>query len=446
MPLLVDIGPLRRFPQFRRLWMGYVVTLLGSQLTIVAVAYQVYVITGSSLDVGFISLVQLGPQLVGSVVGGAFADAVDRRYVLIVCQLSMAVSSVGLLLNAFSSDPQLWVVYVCAAVTAGFNGADSPTRLAMQANLVPREDFATANTIRQLLQQVSYIAGPGIGGLLIASVGLKSVFATDVASFFVAIAAVVSMKALPPTGGGRRFGVKSIQEGFAYLKGRQVIQGCFVADLNATIFGQPTALYPALALHHFHGGAKTLGLLYIGTNIGSLAMAFLSGWTSRIRRQGVAVLVAITIWGAAIACFGLVSSLALAVVLLAFAGAADVISAVFRNTIIQAVVPDSLRGRLSAINIAVINGGPRLGNVEAGFAAGISTEFSVVSGGLICMLGALVQARAMPKFRDFTFDSLSSDAEEAEMAIEPATDPPEEQSGRPPEGRPRSIGNRKSIS
>ena len=433
MAVLVDIGPLRRYPQFRRLWVGYMVTLMGSQLTTVAVAIEVYRLTGSDIDVGLVSLVQLGPALFGSVVGGAVADAIDRRLILIACQLAMAISSVGLLLNAWARHPALWPIYVCAATTALFNGTDSPTRLAVQANLVPREDFTAANTIRQMLQQVSYIAGPGLAGVLIGAFGLRTVFAIDVATFLWAIAAVASMKPLPPAGGGRRFGVKSIAEGFAYVRGRQVIQGCFIADLNATIFGMPTALFPALAAHHFHGGAKTVGLLYLGTNIGSFTMAFFSGWTARITRQGVAVLVAIGIWGAAIAVFGVANSLALGLVMLAIAGAADVISAVFRNTIIQQLVPDELRGRVSALNIAVINGGPRLGNTEAGLVGGLaSTEISVVSGGIACIVGVFAMAKWLPQFRNYV-DSTTSESSEDERAIaaESAAEVESEQSGSP---------------
>jgi len=411
MSVLVDIGPLKRYPQFRRLWMGYMVTLMGSQLTTVAVAYQVYLLTHSNLDVGLISLVQLGPALAGSIIGGSVADAIDRRKVLVVCQLVMAASSAGLALNAALGHPHLWIIYVCAALTAGFNGADSPTRLAVQANLVPREDFAAANTIRQLLQQVSYIAGPGLAGLLIAFFHLRVVFLIDVATFFAAIAAVASMKALPPAGGGRKFGLKSIGEGFAYLKGRQVIQGCFIADLDAMVFGIPTALFPALALHHFHGGSKTLGLLYLGSNIGSFLMAFFSGWTARIRRQGLAVLLAIAIYGLFIVGFGTTHVLILALFLLACSGASDVISAVFRNTIIQTEVPDALRGRVSAINIAAINGGPRIGNAEAGAVAQLTnTQVSVISGGVAVVLGVFAMAKFMPKFRDYTVDYSTPDS------------------------------------
>jgi MFS family permease len=435
MSVFVDIGPLRRYPQFRRLWMGYIVTLMGSQLTTVAVAYQVYTITKNNLDVGLVSLVQLVPALAGSILGGSVADAIDRRRVLIVCQCAMAISSVGLAMNAAASHPHLWVIYLCAAVTAGFNGADSPTRLAVQANLVPREDFAAANTIRQLLQQVSYIAGPGLAGLLIAVFHLRVVFLVDVATYFVAIAAVASMKPLPPAGGGRKFGLKSIGEGFAYLKGRQVIQGCFVADLNAMVFGIPTALFPALAIHHFHGGSKTLGLLYLGSNIGSFLMAFFSGWTARIRRQGIAVLVAIAIYGLFIIGFGATHILILALALLACSGASDVISAVFRNTIIQTEVPDQLRGRISAINIAAINGGPRLGNTESGIVAQLtSTQVSVISGGIAVVLGVFAMAKFMPKFRDYVVEPVVAEAilSDGSVAVTSATEVEAEESGGAP--------------
>ncbi len=409
MGVFVDITPLRRFPQFRRLWIGYVVSLLGSQITIVAVSYQIYRMTGSSLDVGLISLVQLGPALVGSLLGGPLADAMDRRRLLIITQVIMAFASVGLALNASSHHPAMWLIYVLAAVTAGANGCDSPTRMALMITLVDRESLAAASSIRQLLQQLSYIVGPVVAGALLALSGLAGAYWVDVATFGAALLALVSISSVPLAGGGRKFGLSSIVEGFTFLRGKRAIQACFIADLNATVLGMPTALFPAIALTKFHGGAHFLGLLYAAPTVGSFSMALLSGWTSRVIHQGRAVLVAIALWGVAIAGFGFASSSLLALGCIACAGAADVISAVFRNLIIQREVPDEMRGRLSAIQIGVINAGPRLGNGEAGLVAGaFGVNFSVISGGLGCILGALVMARFLPEFLHYRGDLPSS--------------------------------------
>jgi len=396
---VIDLEPLRRFPQFRRLWLGLAVSQVGSQLTLVAVFYQVYLLTGSSLDVGLVSLAQLGPALVGSLLGGSVADAIDRRKMLVVTQLAMALCSVGLALNSVGGKPALWPIFVLAAVGAGFAGADSPARTAIMMNLVPWDSFATANVLRQLLLQLSLVIGPALGGLLLARWGVTAVYWIDVASFAAAVAVSLALPALPPEGTGTKFGLRSIAEGFRYLRGRQALQGCFVADLNAMILGMPTALFPAVALAHFHGGPQTVGYLYAAPGAGALVGMLLSGWTAGVVRPGRAVVAAIAVWGVAIAAFGLSPWLWAALLLLAVAGWADVISAVFRSTILQVEAPDRLRGRLSAIQAAVVQGGPRLGNAEAGaLAALVGAQASIVFGGLGCAVGIAAVARFMPRF------------------------------------------------
>ena len=396
---LLDIGPLRRYPAFRRLWLGLAVSQTGSQLTLVAVFYQVYLLTHSSLDVGLVSLAQLGPALAGALLGGSVADAVDRRRLLVVTQVAMALCSIGLALNTMGRAPALWPLFVLAAVSAGFAGADNPARTAIMVNLVPWDSLATANVLRQLLLQISLVAGPALGGLLLARLGVTAVYWVDVASFAAALAATLALPRQRPEGRGTAFGLGSIVEGFRYLRGRQAIQGCFVSDLDAMILGMPTALFPALALHHFHGGPAVLGYLYAAPGAGALAGMLLSGWTARVARPGRAVIAAIAVWGLAIALFGLSPWLGPALALLAVAGWADVVSAVFRSTILQAESPDRLRGRLSAIQTAVVQGGPRLGNAEAGAAAAlVGTQLSVVLGGLGCVAGIVAIARLMPRF------------------------------------------------
>jgi MFS family permease len=396
---VIDLEPLRRFPQFRRLWLGLAVSQIGSQLALVAIFYQVYLLTGSSFDVGLVSLAQLGPALVGALLGGSVADAVDRRKMLVVTQLAMALCSVGLALNSLGGKPALWPIFALAAVGAGFAGADSPARTAIMMNLVPWDSFATANVLRQLLLQVSLVVGPALGGLLLARFGVTAVYWIDVVSFAAAVAASLALPGLLPEGEGTKFGLRSIIEGFRYLRGRQAIQGCFVADLNAMILGMPTALFPAVALVHFHGGPQTVGYLYAAPGAGALVGMLLSGWTTRVLRPGRAVVAAIAAWGVAIAAFGLSPWLWGALLLLAVAGWADVISAVFRSTILQVEAPDRLRGRLSAIQAAVVGGGPRLGNAEAGaVAALVGAQASIVLGGLGCVAGIAAVARFMPRF------------------------------------------------
>jgi MFS family permease len=396
--LLVDIEPLRSSPQFRRLWMGYLFSVLGSQLTVVAVPYQVYRLTHSSLDVGLIGLAQIVPVLLGALAGGSVADAFDRRRVLLVTQSLLAVCSVGLFLNASLTHPALWPLYVLSAASAGFAATDVSTRAAVVANLVERRQLASANALWQLLFQIGTVVGPALAGLLLARIGVASAYGTDVATFFVSFAAVVSLKPLPPIEGGTRFGWKSIKEGLSFLRGRQVLQATFVIDLDAMILGMPRALFPALGLIRFRGGAQTVGLLYAAPGAGALIGAALTGWVTSVRRQGKAVLIAVCIWGLAITAFGVVAWLPAALGLLAVAGAADVISAVFRGTILQTEAPDSLRGRVSSIHTAVVTGGPRLGDVEAGVVASLAgVQTSVISGGLGCLVGVALVAKLMPR-------------------------------------------------
>lgn len=396
--VLLDIEPLRTSQQFRRLWSGYLLKTLGSQLTVVAVPYQVYRLTGSSLDVGLIGLAQIVPVLLGALAGGSVADAVDRRRVLLVSQSLLALCSACLFLNASSAHPRIWPLYVLAAAIAGFDATDTSTRAAVFANLVERRQLASANALWQMLSQIGSVVGPAVAGILLARIGVSAAYAADLATFAVSLSTVAILKPLPPLAGGTRFGWRSMKEGLGFLRGRQVLQACFVIDLAAMVLGMPRALFPALGLHHFHGNAETVGLLYAAPGVGALLGAGLTGWVSLVRRQGLAVLLAVTAWGACIAAFGVVDWLPLGLVLLAAAGGADVISAVFRGTILQTETPDALRGRLSSIHTAVVTGGPRLGDVEAGVVAALGgVEISVVSGGLGCLAGVLLVWRLMPR-------------------------------------------------
>jgi hypothetical protein len=397
--LLIDLTPLRRSRDFRFLVGGEMVSVLGNQLTTVAVPFQVYQLTHSSLDVGLVSTTQLAPLIAGSLLAGSIADAIDRRRLLMVAQVLMALCSAGLAINA-DLGTALWPLFLLPALSAGFSGLDSAGRSAIIPNMVQRSEVSTANAIFQSLFQFGQVAGPAVAGLLLAGAGVRFVYWLDVASFGVAFLAVFLISPQPPQEGSQRPGVRSILEGLAFVRGRQAIQGAYLIDINAMVFGMPRALFPALATTLFGGGATTLGFLYAAPGAGALAGALTTGWVSRIQRQGRAVIIAVIAWGAAITGFGLVRWLPLALVLLAAAGCADVISAVFRSTIIQLAVPDGLRGRLAGLQIAVVTGGPRIGDLEAGsVATAFGDTFSVVSGGLACIAGALVLARALPGFR-----------------------------------------------
>jgi MFS family permease len=401
----MDTAPLRRSRDFRFIYGGQAVSLLGTQLTAVAVPFQVYAITHSSFDVGLVSLAQLFPLLLFSLLGGSIIDAVDRRRLLMVVETVMAASSVGLAINAMEG-PHLWALFVFPAISSGLSGIDTPNRNTMIPHLVPADQVQAATAMFQALIQLGAVAGLAGGGVLLAAAGTHLIYWLDAGSFVVSIAAAVAMAPQPPEVGGPRPGLRSVGEGFSFLRGRQAIQGAYLIDINAMVFGMPTALFPALVAKTFGGGAGILGLLYAAPGAGALIGALTTGWVSRIRHQGRAVILAVLVWGAAITAFGFVGSLPLAMVLLAVAGWADMLSALFRNTIIQFSVPNRLRGRLLGFQVAVVRGGPRVGDLEAGSVATLfSNQISVVSGGIACIVGALILAQRLPAFRNVTVDA-----------------------------------------
>lgn len=400
---VVDVSPLRESVDYRWLYGGHLVNELGRQLTVVAVPYQVFLLTRSSLAVGLIGLAQLGPLVICSIFGGAVVDAVDRRRLLIVVQLLMGLTSAGLAINAAARQPAVWPLFVLSAANAGLSGLDSPARTAVLPTLVSRSNLAGAFALNQTLQQTAATVGPAVAGLIIARVSLPAAYWLDAASFTISTLALVPIRPLRPQGETQRAGFSSVVTGLRFLRSRRLLQGTFVIDLNAMIFGMPRALFPALGTQVFGGGAAVVGLLYAAPGAGALLGALTTGWVSTVRRQGRAVLIAVAVWGAAITAFGLVDALPVALALLAVGGAADVVSAVFRTTILQMTTPDSLRGRMSAVHIAVVAGGPRLGDAEAGAVAAISdARTSVIVGGVACLLGTLAIARGYPELARYT--------------------------------------------
>jgi MFS family permease len=394
---------------------------MGNQLTAVAVPFQVYTLTRSSLDVGLVSLAQLLPLMIGPLLGGSLADVLERRRLLLIALLLTAGCSAGLAVNA-DLGASLWPLFLLPAVAAGFGGLADAGQSAILPTMVQRSELATVNAMFQALYQIASIVGPAVAGVLLAGAGVRIVYWLDVATFGVALAAIWLIAEQPATGAANHPpGLRSIVEGLRFVRGRQAIQGAFLLDINAMVFGLPRALFPALAVTAFGGGAKTLGLLYAAPGAGALVGALTTGWVDRVRRQGLAVIVAVIAWGAAITCFGLVHWLPLALVLLAVAGCADVISAVFRSTIIQLAVPDSLRGRLMGLQMAVVTSGPRVGDLESGAVANsFGDTTSVVSGGLACIIGALLLARALPGFRRQLAPAPGSPAPVPEDQAEPA--------------------------
>jgi predicted MFS family arabinose efflux permease len=401
---LIDLTPLRANRDFRRLFVGQAVSMVGSQLTVVAIAYQVYSLTRSSLQVGAVSLAQLVPFVAGTLAGGAIGDALDRRRVLVVTSLLLALASGGMALNALAGPhASILAIYLVTATAAGLSGVVATTTTAAVPSLVAADQLTPAYATMQVIDQVGMVVGPALSGGLIAALGLPWLYGIDALTFLWTGAFLWRMAEVHSPGPVRRPGVRSVLEGLGYLRGRQELQGAYVIDLCATVFGLPRALFPALARTVFHGGPTVLGILYAAPAAGALAGSLTSGWLTSVRRQGRAVLVAVAAWGAIIVAFGFARAFWVALVLLILAGWADVISAVLRSTIVQTAVSEPFRSRISGVQMAVVEGGPRLGDLESGAVANaVSTQFSIVSGGVVCAIGALAVALLLPGFRRYS--------------------------------------------
>ena len=391
---------------------------IGSQLTLVAVSFQAYAITHSTLIVGLIGLVQLGPLLAGALWGGTLADAMDRKKVLVMTQVAMAAAVGGLVVNASFAHPAVWPLLVCTAAGAGFQGIDWPARRAALPMLVGPNDVTAAIALQTAIGQLAFVAGPALAGVLIATVGLSAVYAIDVATFAVALAAALSLPSLVPSGGGTPMGWRSMTEGFRHLRREKLLSATYWIDLNAMIFGMPRAVFPAVGIHLYGGGAGVVGLLYAAPGAGALIGSFFTGWCSHVRHQGRAIAACVVAWGVTIALFGVIPVVWIGLGLLGLAGAADVVSAVFRQAVQQRAVPEHLQGRLSGTFFAVVAGGPRLGDAETGVASAIGgPQFAVWSGGLACVVGVAVLLWRVPELWRDNGGGLPLSAEQVRGAV-----------------------------
>jgi MFS family permease len=397
--IAVDLTPLRHSPEYRRLFFGESISTIGTQMTAVAVPIQVFEITHSSFYVGLLGFASLVPLVVFGLIGGSIADAMDRRRLMLITSSLLAVVSLLLFVQAALGLRQVWLLYVLIFCQAGLFAVDAPARRSVIPRLLPPRQIPAATALSQVLWNFATVVGPLAAGLIVGTLGLEWAYGIDAVSFGASLAAVLTLRAVPPEGGGTAAGLGSVLEGLRYLRTQPVLLMTFAVDINAMVFGMPRALFPALATGRFGGGSGSVGLLYAAPAAGALLGALVSGRFGQVRRQGVAVLAAVAVWGFAIVGFGFASAMWLAVVMLAIAGAADMVSAVFRNSILQVATPDAMRGRLGGVFIAVVAGGPRLGDVEAGTVANLtSAQFSVVSGGVACVLGVGLLGLLVPSF------------------------------------------------
>jgi MFS family permease len=399
--IALDVTPLRVSRDYRLLYTGQFISELGYQFARVAIYLQVWDLTRSAAAVGLTGLIAVVALFAGSLVGASFIDAHDRRSILLGSQVFMAAAAGILFAGAIAGDPPLWLIYGAAAITAFVGAIEHPARSAMTPRLVGAKLLPSALTLNQALWQTVNIVGPAAAGIVIGVVGFPAAYGIDLVTYAGLFVAAWLMRPMPPEADRAAVGWAAVKEGFGFVRRNRLVASTFVIDLIAMIFGMPAALFPVLAITQFDRGPEIVGLLFAAPSVGALIGALSGGWVRRVRRQGAAVIVAVIAWGAAIAAFGLAGThLALALVCLAIAGAADVISAIFRSTIAQLATPDRLRGRLTTIFVLVVSGGPRLGDFEAGIvAAWFTPTISVVAGGLACVVGAGVVAVAYPELR-----------------------------------------------
>ncbi|HEV7979857.1 MFS transporter [Amycolatopsis sp.] len=395
--LFADTRPLRESPAFRRLWIGSSLSSIGSRMTSFATALQIYELTHSSAAVGALALVLGVPTIVVGLLGGSFADAVDRRRLVLLTSSCLAVMSILFAVQAFLDLRQVWLLYVLAGIQALLGAVNAPARRTFLPRLLPADQLPGALALDMLSFHASLTVGPLLAGMLVATGGFQLCYLVDVVSFAAALYGLARLPPMPPLGDAARPGLKAVAEGLRFIRHKPVLLGVFLADVNATVLGMPFALFPALNDQNFGGSAQTLGLLTAAPAIGGLLGSALSGPVGQVSRHGRAMLIAGAVWGAALAGFGFTHTLWLGLVLLAVAGAADTISVIFRGTIVQAATPDRLRGRVTSVDFVVGSGAPELGNFRAGVVGSLVTPaVSAISGGIATVLGAGLLRLAVP--------------------------------------------------
>jgi len=393
-----DLAPLRDSRDFRLVLIGSFLSGLGAQATLVALPYQVYVQTRSALLVGLLGAVELAPLVAAALLGGAVADRVDRRRLLLLDQVGLVLTAAGLAVAAAIGHPPIGVLYALAALLAGFVSLENVALSAIVPNLVDRSQLRGALALEYGLGTLTMVIGPALGGLVITALGLTWAYSIDAISCAAMVLTLLPVAPQPPHEVAPHERLRdSIVEGLRYVRGNQALLGSFAIDLVAMTFGMPRALFAVLSVGVYHAGAAGTGALYSAIAAGATVAAMTTGWLPHARRLGRIVIWAVVVWGTTIAFAGLARTLWLAAALFALAGAADSVSAVCRTTINQTVTPERMRGRMSAVFSLVVTGGPRLGDIESGAVAGAtSARFSVLSGGVLCVVGVAAIVVAFP--------------------------------------------------
>jgi len=398
--MALDTAPFRASRDFRLLFVGQGISNAGTMITYVAIPFQAYALTRSSLVVGLISFSELIAILLMALVGGALADAVDRRRMVRLSELGLCLSVGVLAVNASLRHPQLWVLFVVVIVAAALDAIRRPSLDAIVPRIVPPETLVAAAALDSLQGNLGMVLGPPVAGVLIATVGLPLTYGVDVATFIVSAVALTLMQAVPPAPDAAGVNLRAAMAGLRYATSRQDLLGSYAVDINAMFFGMPMALFPQIASGL--GGPAVLGLLYTAPSAGSLLATLTSGWTRRVRHHGRAIAFAAASWGASIIAFGFAPSLWIALLALAGAGAADMISGLFRSALWNQTIPDAMRGRLAGIEMVSYSSGPALGNLESGLVGSLAgVRASVVSGGILCVVGTAALSALLPKFWNY---------------------------------------------
>ena len=406
----MDLRPLRH-RDYRLLFTAQVVSAMGSMVTYAALPYHMYQLTHSSLAVGLLGLFELIALLSTAFIGGALADALDRRRMGMITDVALAAGSATLaVLAATTASP--WMLYAVAAWMSALAALQRPSLQALVPLFLAKDEMTGAAALQMVSGSVAQIGGPALAGLIIARWGLADAYLLDVVSYVLAFFLLVALRPTPPGEHAEPASLARVLEGFRYARSRQELIGTYVVDFVAMVFGMPLALFPALSERL--GGVEALGMLYAAPAIGALIAGVTSQWTHQVTRHGRAVIVAAAVWGVAIVAFGLSSHLWPAVACLAIAGGADAVSAMFRLTIWNQTIPSALRGRLASIEMVSYASGPQLGHVEAGLvAAMVGVTASVISGGVLCVVGVIWCGFALPGFLRYDARSFLANSEVA---------------------------------
>jgi MFS family permease len=395
--MLIDITPLRISRDYRLLFFGQLVSTFGSAMSFVVLPVQVYQLTGSTLLVGLLSASEFVLILLMAFVGGAYADFIDKRRMLRLTEIGHTVVTAVLVLNALAPHPQVWLLFVCAALHAGLAALQRPSFEAMLQKLIPTELMSSVSALNSLRWNMTTILGPSIAGIILARFGASIAYSIDLVTFIASLTAVFLIRAVPPAAQTQdRPTLQSVVEGLQYAWRRKEILGTYLIDMNAMFFGMPTALFPAMAATF---GAGTVGFFYAAPSVGALVATLTSGWAKRVHRHGLVVAIAAALWGVAMIFFGFAHNLYLALFFLALAGGFDMISAVFRMTMWSQTIPHYLRGRLAGLEMISYTSGPKLGDAEAGIVATLfNVRTSIVSGGILCVVGTAIISALIPQF------------------------------------------------